>query len=621
MANPCDQIKKDMTTLDGQIVKLSTALNNATTQQEKADIQKSLDAASAELDGLAQDFAANGCGQIPQPAPKQNINILMVADGKHTHWASFGPGDPNDDYFGLSEVIRTLSVPSNYPVNFTVTKAHRDKDPGQFQLLSPEEQALFTPEFPENFKFNEHDLSVYDEIWLFGVGDSQNGETEPISQEELQSIHEFMEGGGGVFATGDHQELGAPLCGKVPRVSSMRKWFVKGVDPRFIAPDGLNANRIDTLRSNPSDPQVSRVVPVFNFDNQSDDIPQQIFPTPYPIFDNNNTIIYFIVHPLLDHPDGFVDVLPDHMHEGEIINPGDIDLGRQLQFTGEAFDEYPSDLKGKRLRPFLVATGQTFAHTTKMTESHGTDPNSPENPRSFGIIGAYDGRLTGRGTGRVVVDSTWHHFFDINLIGDPLAPAPKNQGFKASGNGLVALDKIKRYYRNIGLWLARAPLQGNGFAYAAYHLARSQPLSMIIEKNRAYSSQELLQIGFLARSAFNSFAPAPTQMDWLHAHLRSQDLDGFRPTPWESSSTSQTDVAKNQIQLLEAALGGAVLSVARDFKPWGPLGLRRVNSQLREVVQAGISRGFAALAEQWSFRAQAIAGFAADVQRMIQPCP
>jgi hypothetical protein len=50
---------------------------------------------------------------------------------------------------------------------------------------------------------------------------------------------------------------------------------------------------------------------------------------------------------------------------------------------------------------------------------------------------------------RVVVDSTWHHFFDINLIGDPLALAPKNQGFKASGNGPVALDKIKRYYRNI----------------------------------------------------------------------------------------------------------------------------------------------------------------------------
>jgi hypothetical protein len=221
----------------------------------------------------------------------------------------------------------------------------------------------------------------------------------------------------------------------------------------------------------------------------------------------------------------------------------------------------------------------------------------------------------------VVVDSTWHHFFDINLIGDPLAPAPKNAGFKASGDGLVALDKIKRYYRNIGLWLARAPVQATGFAYAAYHLARSQPLSMIIEKNRDYSSQELLQIGYLARSAFNSFAPAPTQMDWLHAHLRTHGLDGFRPTPWETSSSDETGGDKNHIELLEAALGGAVLAVSRDFAPWGPLGLRRVESQLREVVQAGVSRGFAALAEQWSFRAKTMAGFTADLQRMIQPCP
>ena len=306
----------------------------------------------------------------------------MVADGKYNHWASFGPGSPDDAYFGLSEVIRTLSVPSNYPVNFTVTKAHRDTDPGQFQLLSPEDQALFTPEFPENFKFNEHDLSAYDEIWLFGVGDS-NGETEPVSLEELQSIHEFMEGGGGVFATGDHQELGSPLCGKVPRVSSMRKWFTKGVNKEFIAPDGLNATRIDTLRRSPSDLLVNEGLPIFKFDDQSDDIPQQIFPTPYPIFDNNGTVRYFIVHPLLDHPDGFVDVLPDHMHEGEIVNPGDIDLGKQLHFTGATFDEYPNDLKGNRLRPFFVATGQTFAHRTLSTESHFSDQSDPSYLRDY----------------------------------------------------------------------------------------------------------------------------------------------------------------------------------------------------------------------------------------------
>jgi hypothetical protein len=614
MAGPCDQIKKNMTTLDAQIGTLTTAINNAVDPQQKANLQRQLDAATTELTGWAQEFATNGCGRLPQPAPKPNIQILMVTDGKYDHWASFGPGDPRDGYFGLGELIRTLAAPSNYPVTFTVTKAHRDQDPGQFQLLSPEDQALLTPEFPANFKFDEHDLSVYDQIWLFGVGDS-NGETELLSNDELQSVHEFMEGGGGVFATGDHQELGSPLCGKAPRVSSMRKWYVSGVPSQLVAPDGLNASRIDTLRHNPSDPPAAGA-PVFNFDDQSDDIPQQIFPTSYPIFDND-TISYFIVHPLLDHPSGVVDVLPDHMHEGEIVNPADIDLQKQLRFKGAPFDEYPKDANGIRVRPFIVATGQTFAHITAATEHHNTDPNnSVEIPRSFGIIGAYDGRLTGRGTGRVVVDSTWHHFFDINLIGDPLAPAPKNQGFLASGNGLVALDKIKRYYRNIGLWLAREAVQKTRFAYAVYHLARLQPLSMLIQKNRDYSTKELLQLGYLARSAFHSFAPAPTQLDWLHAHLRSYGFDGFRPTPWESSPSHQAVSGKNQIQMLEAALGGAVLSVARDFNPWGPLGLARTDQQLEAVVAIGVKRGFAALAEQWSLRAEAIAGCAADLRRM-----
>jgi hypothetical protein len=42
----------------------------------------------------------------------------------------------------------------------------------------------------------------------------------------MQAILNFMNSGGGVFATGDHYKLGACLCGAIPRVRSMRKWFV-----------------------------------------------------------------------------------------------------------------------------------------------------------------------------------------------------------------------------------------------------------------------------------------------------------------------------------------------------------------------------------------------------------
>jgi hypothetical protein len=33
-----------------------------------------------------------------------------------------------------------------------------------------------------------------------------------------------MDAGGGVFVTGDHEDLGAALSSKIPRVSKMRRW-------------------------------------------------------------------------------------------------------------------------------------------------------------------------------------------------------------------------------------------------------------------------------------------------------------------------------------------------------------------------------------------------------------
>jgi hypothetical protein len=57
----------------------------------------------------------------------------------------------------------------------------------------------------------------------------------------------------------------------------------------------------------------------------------------------------------------------------------------------------------------------------------------------FGLIGVYDGDAIP--IGRVVVDSTWHHWFSMNLVGlRDLAPA--------------YYRNMQSYYRNVGLWLA-----------------------------------------------------------------------------------------------------------------------------------------------------------------------
>ncbi|MFL6863784.1 MAG: hypothetical protein ACJ8DZ_12390, partial [Allosphingosinicella sp.] len=71
-----------------------------------------------------------------------------------------------------------------------------------------------------------------------------------------------------------------------------------------------------------------------------------------------------------------------------------------------------------------------------------TDGDQPF--RRFPQIAAYDGQQIG--IGRVVVDSTWHHWFDLNLKG--IADAALRTGNRSD------LDRILRYYVNVGIYLA-----------------------------------------------------------------------------------------------------------------------------------------------------------------------
>src|SRR5438093_2527534 len=102
-------------------------------------------------------------------------------------------------------------------------------------------------------------------------------------------------------------------------------------------------------------------------------------------------------------------------------------------------------------------------------------------PRGLGIVGAYDGHRVG--VGRVGVDSTWHHWFDINLIGDPIAPPPKNLGFNASDEGRAHLQNIKAYYRNVATWLARDTTHRNILMGGVGWLQTTYPLNEVLHRN------------------------------------------------------------------------------------------------------------------------------------------
>ena len=370
-----------------------------------------------------------------------DVNVLMVVDG-----LDFSDGD-----FGLSAFVRTLlDTPGGY-VRFRITLAHIG-DPGPSAMLPGEPRIVnritrFTFDNPAHFA-----TDMYHEVMLFGIavtfpgrGNDANGNPYPadrLADTELGALTEFMNDGRGLFATGDHGALGRFLCHAVPRARNMRLWDNTNPsnDLNEVSMNGPRRN--DTNRVGTS--------PGFQFADQSDTTPQPIQPR---IYSRQLAFIRFTFpHPLLCGRNGVIKVMPDHPHEGECIEPSDVDL--DLDFGGPLGPEYPPAAGGgARPLPEVISTNSVLAGNN----SGGKDPTESH---TFGGISAYDGHLAN--VGRVVTDATWHHFVNVNLIGDLTLPAgdPKSRhfpgggGFLASAAGQAHLEEIRNYYRNLGVWLA-----------------------------------------------------------------------------------------------------------------------------------------------------------------------
>jgi hypothetical protein len=251
------------------------------------------------------------------------VNILMVIDSI----GSFCDGD-----FALREVIDVLKVSPGPWVRFAVTTAHRKKDECADK---------------QDFVFTAESLSGFHEVWLFGIERTYN----PLSPQELIALSQFMDRGGGVFATGDHESLGLALCGRVPRVRSMRKWHFPNAGPNGepVAPVGnldqpALENRFDTL--------LEGIDAGFQENDQSDVTPQVIAPRMYTWRPAGLPLAVY-PHPLLCGPRGVLKFLPDHAHEGECYKTDD--LTRSLNFDCCTIDEYRPLPSWTRLAPELIS--------------------------------------------------------------------------------------------------------------------------------------------------------------------------------------------------------------------------------------------------------------------------
>ncbi len=376
------------------------------------------------------------------------LKILMVVDG---YPGNFLNVSFSHSYFGLSAVLDTLRENPEHFVKFDVTRAHRQTDTFKPDpAIDPDLHAKYGPQF-ENFRFDQagFDLDQYDQVWLFGAR-SNPDDSDRLTDSELEVLARWMDNGGGLFATGDHADLGASLCSRVPRASTMRKWTnAQGVPPA----GGLT--RHDTL--------VSGDDSYYTFDDESDITPMK---TTYKKYHLNTWSPFFrrhAPHPVLCGKDGVINILPDHPHEGEVIADDDINHANMFSFgayTNKA--EYPT-VSGVQAKPEVIAWAHVLGnHTEGRSGASGTDRNKgPVNAKTFGAIGAYNGHLSN--AGRVVVDSTWHHWFDVNLTGRPVgnlnAPPfndtnPKAEGFEYNAQGKQALSRIQNYFRNVALWLA-----------------------------------------------------------------------------------------------------------------------------------------------------------------------
>ena len=345
------------------------------------------------------------------------VKVLLLTDGA----LDFGTGD-----FGLSTFVSILKNDGRFYVDFDITIAHRGSfvgDPG-----IPVTRSIPSFRFTNASHFTS---TMYDQVWLFGIR-TADLVGDRLSDAELTALSAFMNAGGGVFATGDHGQLGQGLCGSITRVRKMRRWDNGSNEVGMSDPRRNDTNR-------PGHDAGSQ------FDDQSDDIPQTIQPKLYSSRWGGFWRETY-PHPLLCSPLGRISVLPDHPHEGECVEPANL--------TGNYIDgtpEFPGGIAPEVIAWSTVLAGNTAGGSKQATQA-----------QTFGAICAYDGHKAN--VGRVVTDATWHHFVNVNLIGEQFdfegnrgsgEHSSKVNGFLSSTSGQQHLAQIKHYFINIGVWIAR----------------------------------------------------------------------------------------------------------------------------------------------------------------------
>jgi hypothetical protein len=427
------------------------------------------------------------------------MKILMVVDGYDNQFVNITFGRL---YFSLSALCDHLENSPDWWIKFDLTKKHRQTDP-----LGAADQ--------NGFRFTDagFDINQYDQVWFFGARTNIN-DPQRLNDQELEIIARWMdEKQGGVFAVGDHYDLGASLCGRIPRVATMRKWSVAQNPPQNFGP-----NRHDTLRKGHDN--------FYTFNDESDDLPMTTRVRRYPLWSVEYFRRRWAPHPVLCGRNGVIDILPDHPHEGEVIVPSNPTATFGFgSYTNKP--EYP-EVSGQRPMPEIIAWARVQGDHTDASDLNKGQANAKE----FGAVGAYDGHLAN--VGRVIVDSTWHHWMDVNLIGrprqgdqvDPVSDTdPKAFGFEYTPAGQASYDRIKDYFLNVAKWLGAPAKQNCMFMRATWGFVIRYPLAELVSP-----AMPIWQLGGFARDAIGRRASQCTLFTWILPHFAEwREILPFEP--------------------------------------------------------------------------------------------
>lgn len=273
-------------------------------------------------------------------------------------------------------------------------------------------------------------LAHYHEVWFFLGSKLPGGE---LTAAECLALREWMDRGGGVLITGDHANLvdgefvgiGQAIGRRVPRARGMRAWNDKpGLKLGAVNTTEIAAGRREQSSKLEADATPQRLV-----------LPSEPGGEPHVLF--------------LDTRGDLLDRLPDHSHEGRVRSKLVPDPGIP------EIPAYVDEWKGEAVRPRIVARGIDWRRgkafpVMSVWDGH-TVPSTPETDGARSVCG------------RIVADSSWHHYADPNLVGI------------ATTEGAAAdWIKIQTLFVNLAAWLA-PPEVRRAFRERACKWAGTQP--------------------------------------------------------------------------------------------------------------------------------------------------